>query len=734
MEGCPPADQLRGFASGIVSDDVAAAIGVHVGSCRSCRDSMMGFAKGSNNTAVPEIDVEARIGKTLGRYRVDRVLGMGGMGIVYAAWDPQLDRPVAIKVVHRAAADAAGRARLVREAQSLARLSHTNVCHVYDVGTAPAPEIDSLNPEGDVWVAMEMVDGSTLRDWVGGKSPQEILAVLLGAGEGISAAHAVGLIHRDIKPENVLVTHDGRPVVTDFGLARLDLPVDPSGATAAIDPLRTATNAIVGTPAYLAPEQLTGGTLDARVDQFAWAVMVWELLTGVRPFPAIPIVRLDAIIKGPNPHPSLTKALSAALAKGMAAAPRDRYASLRELMDAVRPAAAQRRGGGFPIAIAAGAAVLAVAATIVVWKLASSDEATQISIAPPPAVVPPPQNPAQPIEPPKPAIAAIDPKRSTEKLEVAASTAKTETKVDKKTEKLVAKVEPKPVVLPKKTEPDLEVAKGRIPGGPSVPVTPTPTPTPPTPDVGSGFQKAPAGALEAYLARYPYDKTRAVAVLDSFCRIPIDAAKPGPEAGRHGVADWGKVTRREFVQLKLGNRAHFAPMYEVKGFRGSYRFTADHWANTVGVMDAKLGQWVVLCVDQMSDLYDTPPEWAKPLATLTAMVPVSRMPRTDEIAKWNPLHISDLSLRRDGGYGKTSLDTSRRFLFRSKLESHEGGTRWDMSGWWMDVPANIKGANLVAAGKRLWFVVEGLTFEEQADGSKPRLVVRAVAVVDDLFP
>ncbi len=739
MEGCPPADQLRGFASGIVSDDVAAAIGVHVGSCRSCRDSMMGFAKGSNNAAIPEIDAEARIGKTLGRYRVDRVLGMGGMGIVYAAHDPQLDRPVAIKVVHRAAADAAGRARLVREAQSLARLSHTNVCHVYDVGTASSPD----NPEGDVWVAMEMIDGSTLRDWVGGKSQQEILAVLLGAGEGISAAHAAGLIHRDIKPENVLVTHEGRPVVTDFGLARLDLPVDPGGATAALDPLRTATNAIVGTPAYLAPEQLTGGTLDARVDQFAWAVMAWELLAGVRPFPAVPIVRLDAIIKGPNPHPSLSKAMVAALAKGMAAAPRDRYASLRELMDAVRSAASQRRGGGrtSTIAIAVGAAVLAVAATIVVWKVVASDpqpeEAPKVSFSPPNPVVPPPQQRTQPIESPKPAIAAIDPEAS--KVEVAAPKAepKLEAKIAARPDAKIATKPTKPdklAVLPQKPDAapstDLEVTKGRVPGGVTVPVTPTPTPD----GDGSGFQKAPPGALEAYLAKYPYDKTRAVAVLDAFCRIPTDAAKPGPEAGRHGVADWGKVTRRELVQLKLGNRAHFAPIYEVKGLRGTYRFTADHWENTVGVMDAKLGQWVVLCVDQMSDLYDTPPEWQKPLATLTAMVPVSRPPRVDEIAKWNPLHVSDLAFRRDGGYGKTSMDVSRKYFFRAKLESYEGGTRWDMSGWWMDVPANIKGANLVAAGKRLWFVVEGLTFEEPADGSKPRLVVRALAVVDDLFP
>ena len=734
--GCPPVEQLRGFASGILSDDQAAAIESHVGACVSCRSSMASLAKGTNDNQQAAPDADPRIGNRLGRYRVDRVLGMGGMGIVYAAWDPQLDRPVAIKVVHRAAADAAGRARLVREAQSLARLSHPNVCHVYDVGTEPAPD----NPEGDVWVAMELIDGTTLRDWATNKDPDQIMAVLLGAGEGIAAAHGAGLIHRDIKPENVLVTRasataagardEYRPVVTDFGLARLDLPVDPSGATAAIDPLKTATNAIVGTPAYLAPEQLTGGTLDARVDQFAWAVMAWELLAGVRPFPAIPIVRLEAIIAGPKPHPALGKPLAQALAKAMQAAPRDRYGSMRELMEAVKPAATKRGGRGVMFAVAGGAAAVAVAATVIVWKLATPSEpaAPPIAAAPPPPPPVAPQTPAPPIATPlAEGSAAIVGDGSGAKS--VADAPKPET-----SKPAVAKIAtpPKPVVA--KTE--LAVTKSnRIPGPPTP--TPTPTPTPP-PDPATppdpAAQKAPPGALEAYLARYPYDKSRAVAVLDAFCRIPVDAAKPGPEPGRHGVADWGKVTRRELGVLKLGNRSHHAPLYEVKGFRGTYRFTADHWENTVGVMDARVGQWVVLCVDQMSDLYDLPPGWQKPLATLSAMVPVSRPPRVDEIAKWNPLHISDLALRRDGGYGKTSLDTSRRYLLRAKLEAHEGGIRWDMSKWWLDVPANVPGANLVAAGKRLWFVVEDLKFEEQADGSAPRLVVRALAVVDDLFP
>ncbi|MBA3397705.1 MAG: protein kinase, partial [Deltaproteobacteria bacterium] len=325
MTPCPPAETLLSFAAGNLSDDANASVETHIDACASCRATLSSLAKGS----VPA--------GSFGRYKLETVLGSGGMGIVYRAWDPQLARPVAIKVVRQAGNDAALRARLVREAQSLARLSHPNVCHVYDVGT-----------DGDeVWVAMELIDGTTLRAWAAGHPAQhELLDILLGAAEGIAAAHASGLIHRDIKPENVLVTRSGRPVVTDFGLARVDLPIDPIGSTVSgsADPQLTATGAIAGTPAYLAPEQLTGDTLDARVDQFAWATMAWELLTGVRPFPIIAAVRLDAIRAGLTLPASLPRPVATALARALALAPRDRFPSMRELIDAirVRPATTSR--------------------------------------------------------------------------------------------------------------------------------------------------------------------------------------------------------------------------------------------------------------------------------------------------------------------------------------------------------------------------------------------------------
>jgi len=264
------------------------------------------------------------------------------MGIIYRAFDPQLARAVAIKVVKHLPEDESQRERLVREAQSLARLSHPNVCQVHDVGR-----------EGDeVWVAMELIDGVDLRQWSIGRRPSEIEAMLADAARGIAAAHAVGLVHRDVKPENVLVTRDGRAVVTDFGLAR-----HTDGSASTLSPA----GAVSGTPAYLAPEQLTASPLDARVDQFAWAVMTWELLTGERPFPVEPAARLVAIRAGVSQPRGLAPRLGEVVTRALAIAPRDRFESMDALVAAlVRPANTRRRWRALLVAAIAGAALLAI--------------------------------------------------------------------------------------------------------------------------------------------------------------------------------------------------------------------------------------------------------------------------------------------------------------------------------------------------------------------------------------
>ncbi|HKD42693.1 MAG TPA: serine/threonine-protein kinase, partial [Myxococcaceae bacterium] len=229
-------------------------------------------------------------GTSIDRFLVIEPLGEGGMGVVYAAYDPELDRKVAIKLLHPRVGDSADlRARLLREAQAMARLSHPNVVSVYDVGTF----------KDDVFVAMEFVDGRTLRAWLKEKarSWREVLGVFRQAGQGLAAAHAAGLVHRDFKPTNVLVRKDEVVKVSDFGLAlthssasrdsraAMDAAsVGPSSPRSDSTAPTLQSSPGVGTPGYTAPEQLRGEAIDARADQYAFCVALYEALLGERPF------------------------------------------------------------------------------------------------------------------------------------------------------------------------------------------------------------------------------------------------------------------------------------------------------------------------------------------------------------------------------------------------------------------------------------------------------------------
>lgn len=331
----------------------------------------------------------------IGRYQLLHCLGQGGMGAVYAAWDPQLSRQVALKLLHDDGAGGSSQAahkarlRLQREAQAIARLSHPNVVAVYDVG--------HLGDE--VFVAMELVDGGTVRTWLAERrrSWREILEVFLAAGRGLQAAHAAGLVHRDFKPENVLVGHDGRVRVADFGLARTantpsssdeedapSLPVFMQGAQEAQGmqgPLAlplTRTGAVLGTPLYMAPEQFHGGTVDARTDQFSFCVALYRALYGVLPFGEGPLeVLAPRVMAGkllPPPRKTagsgpvsgpVPKWLTPILARGLKAIPEDRFPSMEALLAALdpRPRALRRRWalGGFAAALAFLGAGLSIA-------------------------------------------------------------------------------------------------------------------------------------------------------------------------------------------------------------------------------------------------------------------------------------------------------------------------------------------------------------------------------------
>jgi tetratricopeptide (TPR) repeat protein/predicted Ser/Thr protein kinase len=297
----------------------------------------------------------------VGRFKITRVLGAGGMGTVYVARDATLGRDVAIKVHHAPS----GAMRLRREAVAMARLAHPNVVTVFEVG-----ELD-----GRPFVVMEYIAGTTLRAHLAEpRGVRDVLALLLAAGEGLAAAHDAGLVHRDIKPENVLVGADGRARVGDFGLAR-DLesgeePVDPT--TASADDLRTPvtqTGAVMGTPAYMAPEQFAGAPVDARADQFAFCVTAWEALWNERPFAGASYVQLSAAIclgerRPPPAVPKVPGRIRAALERGLAVDPAARFPTMHALLDAIRPPRLRRArwlvaGAGLAVIAAVSAAVIA---------------------------------------------------------------------------------------------------------------------------------------------------------------------------------------------------------------------------------------------------------------------------------------------------------------------------------------------------------------------------------------
>lgn len=285
---------------------------------------------------------ETAPGARIGRYVVIGRLGAGGMGSVYAAYDAQLERRVAIKVLQPSARGTGGHTRLLREAQAMARLAHPNVVTVYDVGEYG----------DDVFIAMEHIDGQTLKTWMADShSWREALAVLEAAGRGLAAAHAAGIIHRDFKPENVLIGKDGRVLVADFGIARAHGSEPTAGESA---------GELLGTPGYMAPEHALDARDDARSDQFSFAVTLYRALYGQSPFVFSSFTTyLEALESPPRPPPVSTRVpawVHAVVARGLARDPAARFASMADLLAALDRDPTRRRGGW---ALAAAALVLA---------------------------------------------------------------------------------------------------------------------------------------------------------------------------------------------------------------------------------------------------------------------------------------------------------------------------------------------------------------------------------------
>jgi formylglycine-generating enzyme required for sulfatase activity/tRNA A-37 threonylcarbamoyl transferase component Bud32 len=305
-----------------------------------------------------EVNETLTRGEALGRYIVIERLGEGASGIVYAAYDPELDRKVAIKILRRKDGDATElrrQARFVREAKAIARLTHQNVVGIHDVGVH----------DGRVFLAMEYLAGGTLREWMAAKKRpwREVVKMFIEVGRGLAAAHAEGLVHRDFKPDNVLLDRTGTPKVADFGLARLSGPASAdsgedvtaeirgsSDSSSSDDVPLTRTGSLAGTPAYMAPEQFRGKATDGRTDQFAFCVALHEALYGVRPFDEETVFELaDSVIreriKVPPRNANVPSWVRRSLLRGLRANPEQRYEKVEDLLAALAadPVARVRR-------------------------------------------------------------------------------------------------------------------------------------------------------------------------------------------------------------------------------------------------------------------------------------------------------------------------------------------------------------------------------------------------------
>ncbi|MCY0992592.1 protein kinase [Nannocystis sp. ILAH1] len=341
MDGCPEEEAIAAYLEGDLSAAERAALDGHLEACTDCRVLLAGLARGQVGARVEDDrSADPMTGVVIGRYTLADLLGSGGMGLVYRAHDPVLERDVAVKLIHALDVRPADRERLLREARAMARLSHPNVLTVFDAGES-----------GDeLFVAMALVRGSTLREHCARKRPdwREVATLCLGAARGLAASHRAGVLHRDVKPDNILVGEDGGVQVTDFGLAREmtdpGTPLWPAGSE----------SGRAGTPGYMAPELRAGGEPTAASDQYAFCLTLKECLGRVPR-------RLERIVR-----------------RGLAERPADRYPSMDALVVALA-AATERR---WP-RVAGLLAFAAVVAAAVVWALPAAPEPQPVDAADP---------------------------------------------------------------------------------------------------------------------------------------------------------------------------------------------------------------------------------------------------------------------------------------------------------------------------------------------------------------
>jgi eukaryotic-like serine/threonine-protein kinase len=377
-QACSGDSELRRQVEGLLAQDHA--------SSSNARNSPNGFLdrpawEGGDGLPDPSVTRLAATaltaGTQIGFYVIEAEVGRGGMGVVYKGRDNRLNRPVAIKFLSSELTDVTARRRFQREAQMASALNHPHIVTVYDVGES----------EGHQFLVTEFVEGGTLKGWAGrqARSWQEVVELLTGVADALATAHQAGILHRDIKPDNILITASGYAKLADFGLAKLEEKSRPSDATRTLTEGHTFAGAIIGTIAYMSPEQASGLPLDVRSDIFSFGVLLYESLAGRRPFSAATGLELLQKVIHESPAPlggEIPEPLRALVAKALEKDPADRYSSMQDLVVDLRRALrhstqpAPRRRKEW-IAAAGIAGLILAAAGGVIWLRPASGRGPQ---------------------------------------------------------------------------------------------------------------------------------------------------------------------------------------------------------------------------------------------------------------------------------------------------------------------------------------------------------------------
>jgi len=365
MTSCPDENVLLDLARGQLAGAALGTAEDHLDDCSRCRRAVAELLRTSGVEVPAPPKPPVGPGTCIGRYVVIERVGAGATGQVLAAYDPQLDRKVALKLLRPHAASGEHRARLAREAQTLARLAHPNVVTVFDVGTW----------DDQLFIALEFVAGGSASAWVQrhGRAYRDIVQLYVQAGRGLAAAHEAGVVHRDFKPDNVLVHTDGRAQVTDFGLATPSpLVGERAGVKGPLSDSLTQSGTLLGTPAYMAPDQLAGRPATASSDQFSFCVALYEALYGAKPYEGATIAELikaqqSRAVK-PASNTSIPAAVRRVVLRGLEPDEAARFPSMTALVHALEQAArAPRRASQLVLALGA-MGVLALASGLLLGR------------------------------------------------------------------------------------------------------------------------------------------------------------------------------------------------------------------------------------------------------------------------------------------------------------------------------------------------------------------------------